>query len=205
MVTLYILQLENGKYYVGKTDDVAKRYSEHKSGRGSEWTRLYKPIKMLETRKVISEEDENATTKELMKKYGIDNVRGGSFVQKELPDFVKKTLELEQRGNTDACFKCGSADHWAKDCQTKQESSDEESEEVEVWCCSYCGREFDTLFGATVHERSCKTKKKEQTKPSQKTGSCYRCGRYGHWANQCYAKSTIDGDDLDSDDEYDSD
>ena len=27
--------------------------------------------------------------------------------------------------------------------------------------------------------------------------SCYRCGRYGHWASECYAKVGIDGDYLD--------
>jgi predicted GIY-YIG superfamily endonuclease len=31
-VSIYILRLESGKYYVGKTDDVPKRYQEHLNG-----------------------------------------------------------------------------------------------------------------------------------------------------------------------------
>ena len=38
-----------------------------------------------------------------------------------------------------------------------------------------------------------------------KTGDCYRCGRPGHWAVSCYAKTHLNGTDLDSgDSEYNS-
>lgn len=131
MSTLYVLKLQNGKYYVGKTDDINRRYAEHKAGKGSEWTKLHKPVKILETRQLKSEQDETNLTKELMKKHGVDKVRGGAFCQKVLPDYVKKTLELETRGNSDACFKCGEKGHFAKDCY---EESDEYESEEEVIC-----------------------------------------------------------------------
>ena len=41
-----------------------------------------------------------------------------------------------------------------------------------------------------------KTLKKSSPK---KTVTCYKCGRQGHYANQCYAKTTVDGYSLDSD------
>ncbi len=195
MSKLYVLQLEGGKYYVGKTDNLEKRFSEHKTGRGSEWTKLHKPVKILETRNMYSNEDENNVTKELMKKYGYDNVRGGSFVQKEIPDYVKKTLQLEERGNTDTCFKCGKSGHFARDCE---EEEDEEYEDV--WACDYCQREFDTQFGATVHERSCKFKNGTKTKlaeNSKSSGVCYRCGRPGHYSPDCYARWHADGYEID--------
>jgi predicted GIY-YIG superfamily endonuclease len=44
MTSIYILKLDNGKYYVGKSNHVRQKYSDHISGNGSEWTRLYKPI-----------------------------------------------------------------------------------------------------------------------------------------------------------------
>lgn len=36
-------------------------------------------------------------------------------------------------------------------------------------------------------------------------GPCYRCGRDGHWASSCYARTHMNGTELESDDEeYDS-
>jgi predicted AlkP superfamily phosphohydrolase/phosphomutase len=35
--------------------------------------------------------------------------------------------------------------------------------------------------------------------------NCRRCGRSGHWATSCYARTHVDGEQLDSDDsEYNS-
>ena len=199
MSTLYVLQLEDGKYYVGRTDDIAKRYAEHKSGRGSEWTKIHKPVKMLETHESKSAEDETNLTKFLMKKYGVDNVRGGAYCQRDLPDYVEDMLEHEARSASDKCYKCGKAGHFANQC--KRKSSFEGTCE--------CGKKFLDFDEYMSHMRGCKTRNKliyssKQKEPTKKSGSCYRCGRYGHWANQCYAKSTVDGDELDSDDDYDS-
>ena len=46
---IYILRLTDGKYYVGKTDNVEKRYQQHLSGNGSAWTSKYKPIAIEKT------------------------------------------------------------------------------------------------------------------------------------------------------------
>jgi len=190
MSTLYILQLEHGKWYVGKTDDINRRYSEHKAGNGSEWTKIHKPIKIFQTKELKSEEDENTLTKELMKKHGIENVRGGSFVQRNIPDYVKKTIELEKRGNTDACFKCGEHGHFAKDCDHEE---DEESDD-EIIICGDCNKEFDSDKEFNSHY--CKPNPKYSGGTSQYGKHCSRCGRTGHLVEDCYAYTTIDGEYL---------
>lgn len=45
---LYILKLEQDKWYVGITSQsVEKRFRQHKSGfAGAKWTKIYKPIKI---------------------------------------------------------------------------------------------------------------------------------------------------------------
>lgn len=87
--TLYALELQGNNYYVGMTSygDPYKRYKEHVNGgpRSAGWTRLYKPLTILETRKVgmMSQSEcaklEDSMTVEYIDKYGIDNVRGGSM------------------------------------------------------------------------------------------------------------------------------
>ena len=36
--------------------------------------------------------------------------------------------------------------------------------------------------------------------PPPVRGPCYRCGRKGHWASSCYAKTDVRGNELESDD-----
>lgn len=48
MIYIYVLALRSGRYYVGKTANLEKRLREHSEGRGSAWTRKYKPVKLIE-------------------------------------------------------------------------------------------------------------------------------------------------------------
>ena len=48
MVFIYILKLQAGKYYVGKTTNPSFRLDKHFNGDGSAWTKKYAPIKLLE-------------------------------------------------------------------------------------------------------------------------------------------------------------
>lgn len=48
MVYIYVLKLEQDKYYIGKTDNPNIRLENHFSSNGSEWTKLYKPLKIIE-------------------------------------------------------------------------------------------------------------------------------------------------------------
>ena len=43
MEQLYVLQLESGKYYCGKTTRPSERYKEHIAGTGAAWTKKFKP------------------------------------------------------------------------------------------------------------------------------------------------------------------
>jgi predicted GIY-YIG superfamily endonuclease len=187
MSTLYILQLEDDKWYIGKTDDIHKRFEQHKNGKGSEWTRLYKPIKMVETRKITSIHDETNVTKDFMKKYGIDNVRGGAYCQTVLSESIEETIKHELNSSSDKCYVCGIKGHFANNCPKNEEI---------VYCCEHCDREFDTEFGAIVHERSCKFKKQQYNYSASQSGKCYRCGRAGHYSNNCYAQTHIKGYEL---------
>jgi len=169
---VYALKLEDGKYYIGKSDNLEQRIQSHFSGSGSAWTREHRPVKVIEKRYNVSRFEEDKMTKEYMEKYGIDNVRGGSYTQVELPEDSRDVLQREIRGAGDVCFKCNRSGHWASQCYART---------VGVWVCNYCESEFETKQQAERHERSCGTKKRDG-------GGCFRCGRTGHWANQCYAR-----------------
>jgi len=82
---LYVLKLDNDKYYIGITLNLNQRLSQHFSGDGSKWTKVHKPINVIEIQiNNVDESLENKVTLEYMKKYGWENVRGGSYTRLDL-------------------------------------------------------------------------------------------------------------------------
>jgi hypothetical protein len=99
------------------------------------------------------------------------------------------------------CFQCGESGHYANECPNEEEDEEEE----EVFACSYCDKEFETEKGARFHENVyCRNKSFGGGGGSIKYNTCSRCGRVGHNATKCYARTDADGDELDSGDSYDS-
>lgn len=82
-LVIYTLELEDGFFYVGKTYSLKKRLSKHFKGKGSAWTKLHKPLNLINIEEYEVnfgyEEDyyENKTTINLMKEKGWNKVRGG--------------------------------------------------------------------------------------------------------------------------------
>ena len=51
MYFVYILECKDGTLYTGITTDVSRRFEEHKAGKGGNYTRTHKPVKILYTEK----------------------------------------------------------------------------------------------------------------------------------------------------------
>ena len=68
MVFIYVLQLDQGKYYVGKTTNHVFRLEKHFSSSGSAWTKKYKPINVLELIPDCDHYDEDKHTLKYMEK-----------------------------------------------------------------------------------------------------------------------------------------
>jgi len=278
---IYVLSLEGGRYYVGKSHNIYSRYQEHLNGNGSSWTKKYRPVSLVKTLENVSPFEEDKVTKEYMARYGIDKVRGGSYVEVELSEFQREALKKEIWAAKDLCMNCGRAGHWAKNCRARTEVSENRIEYEEIpenrieyeeipktkpTICSKISNEYpkmlskngviDTfveyvqkyrgtnaifdipvgtkyaafieyvlaglarklpdiswrLLYKTENSYMCRgeviatrpARKQLQTKMSS-GGSCYRCGRAGHYSPDCYANTHSKGYSLDSDSDWDSD
>lgn len=86
--TLYVLYLEHTKYYVGITayKTASRRFKQHVDGLGAKWTKLHKPLGVVEEHSIGFMHEskaldiETAKTIELMGIHGVVNVRGGRLV-----------------------------------------------------------------------------------------------------------------------------
>lgn len=119
MSQIYILELENNKFYVGKTTNLKYRYQQHLNGTGAEFTKLYKPIAIYKTYNNNSEFDEDNYTKLYMKLYGIQNVRGGSYSNINLTKNEIYILNKELHTLNNECYRCGRKSHFIKNCYAK--------------------------------------------------------------------------------------
>lgn len=54
---VYILLTERNTLYCGYTDNVEKRFEQHKSGKGAKYTRANKPVKILWQKEFSTKED----------------------------------------------------------------------------------------------------------------------------------------------------
>ena len=87
---LYVLRLEDGKYYVGvTTKTVEQRMKEHASGRSAYWTHDHKPVSIYHQEELgvmtypQAQELEQAAVQRYMKELGLNNVRGGELTDRE--------------------------------------------------------------------------------------------------------------------------
>lgn len=198
---IYVLLLEEGKYYIGRSNDVFKRCIEHFEGSGSCWTKKYKPLKLQKTIENVSPFEEDKMTKEYMLKYGIENVRGGTYTQIELTENQIQSINDEIRGAMDECLKCGKKGHFVTECvyykQNKKsrvvsyddddddgDSDNDNNSDSIGSVCDKCGKTIKDDCYYYEHIKVCKV---------YKGNKCFRCGRKGHYATNCYASSHIKG------------
>ena len=142
MVYIYVLELAHGKYYVGKTNNPQFRLENHFTSNGSEWTKIYKPLNVLELIPNCDDYDEDKITRKYMDKYGINNVRGGSFVSVNLDKSTLDVLNKMSNGTNDRCFNCGKKGHFIKECKNT------------IISCRFCRKEFITSDLYKLHNNT---------------------------------------------------
>lgn len=92
MSFVYYLSLANDKFYVGRTSDIKRRIGEHFLGEGSKWTKMNKPKEVIGYTSELNELHEDYMTLLMMKKHGVDNVRGGKWCMQFLSSQLKTQL-----------------------------------------------------------------------------------------------------------------
>jgi hypothetical protein len=165
-LTLYVLECECDKIYVGTTKNFSSRIIQHGNDLGSEWTKKYKPIKILKKLDNKNQYDEDTYTLYYMEKYGVDNVRGGTFCQVVLNNETKNLINTMINASSGKCYICAQSGHFAKDCNKKEQKVIIDYKKVET----------KIIITHKINEKK-----------------CTRCGRNTHYSDACYAKTHLNG------------
>jgi predicted GIY-YIG superfamily endonuclease len=168
---IYVLKLENNKYYIGKTTDINKRLQQHFSEefKASVWTSKYKPVDLIRTIDNVDEFDEDKWVKIYMKKHGVDNVRGGSYSNLEIHFTIRHFIENELNHAEEKCFICLKYGHLSMDC-VKNKNKNKRNYKKTVICnnCGLKGHSTNKCFYKTEYEKACNL-----------------CGKDGHYNHEC--------------------
>jgi predicted GIY-YIG superfamily endonuclease len=213
---IYVLSLNNNKYYVGVTSNLDQRIIQHKNkdNCSAEWVKLHGYKSLIMTMPLIHELDEDNEVKKLIMKYGINNVRGGSYSSIILREDQINLLNKEFSHARNECFKCGNIGHYAKDCVAMNNKKDSvncnrcgRSGHYKNVCkakklllnniciddlnyCARCGRKNHSNENYSSYQCTYKT---DRNKKLINREFCEKCGRDSHSILKCYAKTTYDG------------
>lgn len=130
LLRTYVLKCRKKKYFVGKykSKDTSFDYNIRNYKSVCAWTEAHAPTSVQE----ITSGNVDDIVLSYMKKYGIENVRGGSWQQMELTDAqicsIKKLIN-------------------PKPAENKEKKLD--------WPCDICGTGFGTFEEAEEHEKTC--------------------------------------------------
>lgn len=79
---IYVLELEDDCFYIGITYNLNLRIAQHLSGTGAGWTKMHKPVKIVEVfHDGCTRQMEDEVTKRYVEIYGAECVRGGSWTR----------------------------------------------------------------------------------------------------------------------------
>ena len=181
MVNIYVLKLERGKFYVGKTKHTVQRLKQHWDGDGAAWTRKYEMKDLHRWYPDKKDADENRITLQMMAEHGVRNVRGGDwcFVHMnagEIRKLEKKCgskKKAKKKATTRGCKRCGRDSHTRSRCYA-----------------------WTTVDGVDITTESWvyrPKKKAKKRKAKRRARRCGRCGREGHYRPNCYARTHDDG------------
>ena len=149
---LYVALLEEDKYYVG---NLKKIYSMD----NPQWIKDYPIKEIIKLYLNTKPFDDQSITFDMMKKYGIDNVRGGAFLDKILTiseiDMINKII-----GN-----------------QKNPANIVDPLQTMNLNCIhAKCTRKFTDPEKHKAHIKFCGVR-------------CTRCKRFGHFVDKCQAKT----------------
>lgn len=195
---IYLLKLKSNKYYVGRTSNPKFRLDDHFCSNGSEWTKKYIPIDVIKVIPDCENEDEDKYTLKLMNEHGINNVRGGSFCKILLSDENILTLQQMLNNVNNKCYICGALDHFASDCKPNVNNvvdgpCDCPTSYFSRHRKSKCLLNNSVKFISSLFEDENSIVDKLKPRDKKTDDNCFKCGRKGHWAKNCYALYHVNG------------
>jgi predicted GIY-YIG superfamily endonuclease len=118
---VYILELAEGRVYVGHSTDMKRRIQQHMSGQGAAFTKAFPPTGVMLPRLGCVTGSPEAAERDETLRYmflrGIHHVRGWKYVQVQMSVKDEDDAEENIRELFDLCRRCGHPGHFVTHCK----------------------------------------------------------------------------------------
>ena len=172
MSFIYALKLETDKFFIGHTLNPIKSIEIHYRWHlNIEWLKKYPWVDIYELIPNCKFEELDKYTLKYMAKYGIDNVRGGNFIniilENNILNNIKQALVLLKDDilhnniiNKDKNYYESNIDIIKPNSIEKYDKNVEKNNiKIDNTKCRFCNKEFETVNGKNYHEKKyCKVK-----------------------------------------------
>ena len=115
---VYVLKMDGGKYYVGKSRNIEERLRQHAAGEGAACAKgKCTQVPPMTERMADMEAWERAETLARMFGHGIDKVRGWMYTTPQLSPEMREHAFLQICERFDLCRRCGRKSHFITECR----------------------------------------------------------------------------------------
>ena len=117
---VYVLKLEDGKYYVGSSEYIESRVQAHFVGHGSAWTKMHKPVERITLLTSPMTHLESWERLEFLNRvlcHGIENVRGWAYSSTFLSVDELYNLLQDIAEAKNLCRRCYRDTHFICNCK----------------------------------------------------------------------------------------
>jgi ribosomal protein L37E len=211
---VYVLALQHGGLYVGRSNDIDKRIQQHCEGSGSAWCRHQGGVvREVATVHVGSSSDlaswEMNETVAQMLMHGFENVRGWEFTNcAALTSKECDTIKTIVMGQGNMCRRCGGEGHFATHCHEPIHLWLQDIEKLQALsqtvpapvqnviaqaAMAYQSRQ--PAVGSSAGDTATAETLRESRSVRQRV-VCTRCGRDSHMASSCFAHKHFTGSEL---------
>jgi very-short-patch-repair endonuclease/predicted GIY-YIG superfamily endonuclease len=94
---VYVLECDNGSYYIGQTENLEKRWQEHISGRGANWTKSHKPVRIIHFEEFNTREESVKRESDLKTGFGRKWIKREIAAGRNVPYVVEDNPRLASR------------------------------------------------------------------------------------------------------------
>jgi len=122
---VYVLQRQDGGFYVGKSCNIKERMRQHAEGSGASCAKgSVRRVPPLTPACDDLEAWERAEVLARMRKHGIGKVRGWMYTSQELSEGQREHAFSQVCEKYDLCRRCGHGGHFAARCQGRCQRPD---------------------------------------------------------------------------------